>query len=207
MSTLLEDPTREAAAEPLPRGVARVLVLGGTVGLVAAFDLAVERVRLLQDPSYSPSCDLSPVLSCGSVMVTDQASVLGFPNPFLGVAAFSVVVTVGVVALTGAALPRWFLGGLLAGTLAGVAFVHWLAFESLYRIGALCPWCMVVWVATLALATWTGLHVLRTGAEGSRRRRVGEALWHWRWTLLTAWLLVFAVAILVRFWDYWSTLP
>ena len=30
-------------------------------------------------------------------------------------------------------------------------FVHWLIFQSLYRIGALCPYCMVVWAVTISL--------------------------------------------------------
>ena len=30
-------------------------------------------------------------------------------------------------------------------------FMHWLIFQSLYRIGALCPYCMVVWAVTIPL--------------------------------------------------------
>ncbi len=41
--------------------------------------------------------------------------------------------------------------GLAAGTLLGTVFVHWLIFQSLYRIGALCPYCMVVWAVTIPL--------------------------------------------------------
>ncbi|MEU3493704.1 vitamin K epoxide reductase family protein [Kitasatospora cineracea] len=53
-----------------------------------------------------PSCNINPILSHGSVMRTGQASAFGFPDPLIGVAAFAVVVTVGVVLLTGARLPR-----------------------------------------------------------------------------------------------------
>ena len=49
------------------------------------------------------------------------------------------------------ALPRWYWAGLATGTLLGTAFVHWLIFQSLYRIGALCPYCMVVWAVTIPL--------------------------------------------------------
>ena len=48
-------------------------------------------------------------------------------------------------------LPQWYWIGLTIGTLIGAAFVHWLIFQSLYRIGALCPYCMVVWVVTISL--------------------------------------------------------
>lgn len=177
------------------------LTLLGLVGLGAAFALISDRIRLLEDPTFTPSCDLNPVLSCGSVMVTDQAAVLGFPNPLLGLIAFAGVVTLGVVQLTGtrpAAVVQW---GLAAGAVAGWGFVHWLAFQSLYRIGALCPWCMVVWAVTAPIAIWS---VLRPWRESGSR--LGERLWSVRWTLLVLWYLVVVVLALVQFWSYWRTL-
>ncbi len=57
----------------------------------------------------------------------------------------------GVLAVAKVSLPRWYWGGLAIGTLLGVGFIHWLIFQSLYRIGALCPYCMVVWAVTIPL--------------------------------------------------------
>lgn len=101
------------------RMLAVVLTVGGAIGFLAAFTLAVEKIALLKDPSYSPSCSINPVLSCGSVMTTSQAEVFGFANPLLGIAGFAVVTAVGVVLLTGAVLPRWFWWGLRAGSSSG----------------------------------------------------------------------------------------
>ena len=178
-----------------------LVVLGGS-GLAAAFTLAVDKYRILADPSYEPSCDVNPVLSCGSVMVTDQAEALGFPNPLIGVAAFAVVVAVGVLLAARVPLPGWVVGGLALGAVAGTAFVHWLAFQSLYRIGALCPWCVVVWAVTIPIFVWSALITLRQ----PRRSGAVEGLWSARYLLLLGWYLVFVVAILERFWDYWRTL-
>ena len=69
------------------RRLAWGLTAGGVVGFIAAAVLLVERIRLAQDSDYVPTCSLNPVLSCGSVMETAQASLLGFPNPIIGVAA------------------------------------------------------------------------------------------------------------------------
>lgn len=44
-----------------------------------------------------------------------------------------------MLAVSGVRLPRWYWLGLMVGTAAGAVFVHWLIFETLYRIGALCP--------------------------------------------------------------------
>jgi uncharacterized membrane protein len=190
-------------ASPLTRLHGVLLVVLGAAGLSAAFSLAIDKYRILEDPTFSPSCDLSPILSCGSVMVTDQGSVFGFPNPVIGLMAFSIVVTLGVLVAGGVALPRFVLGGLAGGALLGVVFVHWLAFQSIYRIGALCPWCMVVWTVTLAIFVWSALLFLRSGPATAG---LGNALWSVRYLVLTFWYLAFVVAALVQFWDYWRTL-
>jgi uncharacterized membrane protein len=178
------------------------LVVMGAVGLAAAFTLAWDKVKILENPSFRPSCDINPVLSCGSVMVTKQAQVFGFPNPFMGLVGFSIVVTIGVLVASGTRLPRWVLGGLALGSVAGLVLIHWLAFQSLYRIGALCPWCMVVWTMVIPTAVWTVLTAARQYADGP----VLRGLWSVRYLIVAFWYLAFIVCILIRFWDYWSTL-
>ncbi|MEU0670641.1 vitamin K epoxide reductase family protein [Streptomyces lavendulocolor] len=190
------------------RLVALVLTIGGAIGLLAAFTLTVEKIALLKDPSYSPSCSINPILSCGSVMTTTQAEVFGFPNPLLGIAGFAVVTALGVVLLTGAVLPRWMWWGLQAGVVFGVLFVHWLIFQSLYRIGALCPYCMVVWTVMIPVFWYTTVHILTRGylpvPDWVRRSATAVAGYHG--VVLTAWYLIIAVLILERFWLYWTTL-
>ena len=63
------------------------VLIAGVIGLVASMTLTVEKIEILLNPSYVPSCNINPIVSCGSVMVTPQASVLGFPNPLLGIVA------------------------------------------------------------------------------------------------------------------------
>lgn len=185
-----------------PYGVG--LVLLGALGLLAAFTLAVDKYKILADPSFSPICDINPVVSCGSVMVTDQAEVLGFPNPLVGVIGFSVVITVGVLLALGTTLPRVVLAGLAVGSLAGLVFVHWLAYQTLYEINALCPWCLVVWAVTIPTAVWSTL--VAAGAGTTRAASLVERLWNVRFLLVLGWYLVLAGAILERFWDFWLTL-
>lgn len=183
-------------------------IVGGAVGLAAAFTLLVEKIRLLEDPAYVPSCSINPILSCGSIMKTDQAEAFGFPNPIIGVVGFAVVLAVGMGILAGAEHRRWFWLGLQAGTTFGVVFVHWLIFQSLYRIDALCPYCMVVWVVTIPLFWYTTLHNLNQGhvRVPSRLNLVSTTARTFHGAILTAWFLVIAGLITNRFWDYWSTL-
>ncbi len=201
-----EVPAAEATAKRGGVGVSRAsalwVLIAGVLGLASAFTLTVEKIELLIDPSYVPSCSLNPVLSCGSIMVTEQASVFGFPNPLIGIVAFSVVVTTGVLAVAKVRLPQWYWAGLAIGTALGVVFIHWLIFESLYRIGALCPYCMVVWAVTIPLLVVVASIALRPLAGNAAAR----VLYQWRWSLVALWFTALVLMILVRFWAYWSTL-
>ncbi|KAA6203275.1 Vitamin K epoxide reductase [Streptomyces sp. JS01] len=188
--------------------LALVLTVGGAIGLIAAFALTVEKIALLKDPSYKPSCSINPVLSCGSVMTTEQAEAFGFPNPLLGIAGFAVVTALGVVLLTGALLPRWMWLSMQAGVTFGVVFVHWLIFQSLYRIDALCPYCMAVWAVMIPIFWYTTLHGLSRGLLPVPEQLRGgvRAVASLHGVVPTAWYLLIGVLILQRFWLYWTSL-
>ncbi len=194
--------SRPGADVPAPS--AWWVLIAGVIGLAASMTLTVEKIDLLRNPSYVPSCNINPIVSCGSVMVTPQASVLGFPNSLLGLVGFTVVIVTGVLVVAKVSLPQWYWIGLTVGILIGAAFVHWLIFQSLYRIGALCPYCMVVWVVTVSLlvvvasiAFRPSLHPRQTGAAW--------ALYQWRWSIAALWFTGVFLLIMVRFWNYWST--
>ncbi|WP_210651112.1 vitamin K epoxide reductase family protein [Nocardioides sp. SYSU D00065] len=194
--------------EPQERPLAIGLVVGGLVGLVASAVLLIERIRLAEDSSYVPSCSINPVLSCGNVMESAQAALLGFPNPVIGVAAFPVVIATGAALLAGGRLARWYWLGLQAGVTAGFALIAWLVFQSLYRIGALCPYCMVVWAVVLPIFWYVTLRNLSAGVlgEAAADSRAEAVLQDWRAPLLFGAYLLVLLLILQRFWDYWSTL-
>ncbi|WP_028478231.1 vitamin K epoxide reductase family protein [Nocardia sp. CNY236] len=177
-----------------------ILLLGGVLGWLAAGALTVERFKLFTDPGYTPSCSFNPILSCGSVMVTDQAAVFGFPNPLIGVVGFSVVVTLGILSVAGVGFPSWIWGGLWLGTALGVGFICWLIFESLYRINALCPYCMVVW------AVVTPLLAVTTDQLWGRRPGPLGVLAEWRWTIVVLFFAVVLLLVFLRFQDYWLSL-
>jgi uncharacterized membrane protein len=204
-------PTEQSDLTPVTTGQVRVaapsawwVLIAGVIGLVASMTLTVEKIEILLNPSYVPSCNINPVVSCGSVMTTSQASVLGFPNPLLGIIGFTVVMVTGLLATTKVPLPRWYWAGLDVGVLIGAAFVHWLIFQSLYRIGALCPYCMVVWVVTVTLLVVVTSIVFRASLEGSNA--AVRVLFQWRWSIAALWFTGVFLLIMVRFWNYWSTL-
>ena len=209
MSLTTVEPVQRGPAETPARGPVAIgrlsawgVLIAGVVGLTASATLLIEKIEMLQDPGYVPTCSINPVLSCGSVMVRPEASAFGFPNPLIGVVSFTMVVVTGVLAVARVGLPRWYWLGLTVGAGLGVVFTHWLIFESLYKIGALCPYCMVVWSVIVPLFAVVAPIALRPLAANP----VARFLYHWRWPLVALWFTAVALAILVRFWDYWSTL-
>ena len=209
MSLDTREPVEAASAEPEARPGVRVgrasawwILIAGVIGLLSSADLLVEKIAMLKDPAYVPSCSINPVMACGSVITTPQASVFGPPNPLFGLVGFCVVIVTGVLAIAKVGLPRWYWIGLTIGTGLAVVFVHWLKYETLYDIGALCPYCMVVWAVTIPLFAVLAPIALRPLAGN----RVARFLYNWRWPLVALWFVSVILEILVRFWYYWSTL-
>lgn len=196
------------ASEPFSRLLVWLYLVGGVLGAVASFTLTVEKIALLKDDSYVPTCSLSPILNCGSIMTTEQAELFGFPNPLIGLLTFPVVIVTGALLLGRVRLPRWWWLGLQVGTTLGLVFVGWLVFQSLYVIDALCPYCMVVWAVVLPIFWYTTLANLASARIGSGAVDSGGLglLLRNHGLLLVGVVLVLLVLIAQRFWDYWSTL-
>lgn len=126
-----------------------VMAIGAAIGLLASFVLSIEAVTLAKDSSAVLSCDLNSALSCGAVGRHETAHVFGFPNAFIGIASFSMMLAVAVAGLMGTKFPKLFMYLAWAGALAGFVFAGWMFLVSYLVIGALCPWCLTTDIATL----------------------------------------------------------
>ena len=135
--------------ESQTRTSAWVLLVASVSGLVASFILTIDKFKILKDAGYTPSCNINATLNCKSVMLSEQAEAFGFPNSLIGIGTFSMMLVVAVLLFFGINLPKLFLQIAATGTALAVIFCHWLAYETTFVIGALCPYCMVAWVATL----------------------------------------------------------
>jgi len=132
------------------------------------------------------------------VIASRQSAAFGFPNSFIGVIGFTVVLTLGVVWLAGAPVTGWIWGGLQAGTVFGISFVTWLQFQSLYRIGRLCPYCMVVWAVMIPLFVVVTAHSLLRWAPDAGITRFAS---NWTGLIVALWY----VAVLTAIWFEFGT--
>lgn len=185
-----------------------LLLIGGLVAVFASISLSVEVFTRLKNPSYVPVCNLNPILSCTNVADSRQAHTFGFPNYFLGTAGFGAVAMAGAAMLAGGRFRKWFWLAVEAGLLFAVGFLHFLIYSTLYSIGALCIFCMIVWAVTIPMFWYTTLYVAGKGYLhlSSRLQSLVAFARRHHADILIVWFLIIIALIAQRFWYYWSTL-
>jgi uncharacterized membrane protein len=185
-----------------------LLLIGGVIALIASIALSIEVFDRLKNPHFVPICNLNPVLSCTSVADSAQAHAFGFPNYFIGIAGYAAAAAIGTALLAGARFKRWFWRLVEAGLLFAVGFLTWLQFQTLYRIGALCIFCMIVWACTIPMFWYSTLYNLQKGhlPTPTRLRRPLAFIRRHHADILILWFLIIIALILKRFWYYWQTL-
>jgi len=191
----------------LQKALPYILVIGGIIGLLCSFALSYDKLQLLQNPHFVPNCNINPIVSCGSVMSSHEGSIFGFPNSFIGLAAYGAFITIGMAMLAGAKFKRWFWLGLEIGTVLGIGFVHWLFYYSVYVIHALCPYCIVIWLVSIITFWYVTLYNIDQNHIRLSSKRTRQ-LYGWirkhQLDLLLIWLLIIAGLILKHFWYYYG---
>jgi uncharacterized membrane protein len=187
---------------PTSRPLAALLTIGGALGLIAAFQLTVDKFTLQQNTidgkQTSLGCDFSAFISCGDVMQSDQGEAFGFPNSILGLIGFSIVVTLGVLLWSRVELPGWVRAGLQLGVLFGIGFVTWLQYQSIYQLDRLCPWCLVVWVVMIPIFVLVTVWNLRDWRPDNP---VARFLGDWTVLIVLLWYVGVASAVWFHFGD------
>jgi Vitamin K epoxide reductase family len=113
------------------------------------------------------------------------------------------VITVAVASLGGARFPRWFMFTAQVVYTLGVTFAYWLFYQSMFDIGALCPWCLLVTVSTtLVFSTLTHVNIrdgnlyLPPRAQSALRTALDADL---DAIAVTIWLLALALAVVLKY--------
>lgn len=151
--------------------------ISSLLSLIASLVLAIDAVVLAANPDAALSCDISAKVSCSTVGLSWQASLLGFPNAFLGLIFEPIVLTIVIAGLMGVVFPRKFMLGAQAIYTIAIAFAYWLFFQAYFVIGALCPWCLLVTVTTtLVFVSMTRINILEGNFGQKIKNRCEPAL-------------------------------
>ncbi|MCJ1715999.1 vitamin K epoxide reductase family protein [Microbacterium sp. M1A1_1b] len=191
--------TTTAPTTRRPVAIAVLLLVTGAVALYAAFRLVLDEFAKYEHPKAVLSCDINPFINCSDVMTSPQGHLFGFPNPLLGLMGFVAPIAVGVLLLAGGRASRWFLVTFNVGLFLAWVFVTWLFTQTVWSIGALCPWCMLVWAMTIPLFWVFTIWNAARGSFGPGAQRVGRALLPFCWAFPLANYVVIALTILIMF--------
>ena len=191
------------ARRPLPLAI--VLIVTGAIGWYSAFALTLDKLAVLENPQADLDCNFSVLVQCGVNLGSWQGSLLGFPNPLLGLGGFVAPIAVGVALLAGASFARWFWIAFNVGVLGAFALCLWLAYQSIFNLGTLCPWCMLVWAVTIPLFWTLTLANARAGRLGAALQPLGARLYSWVPVITIVGYLIIAIVAQVRL-DVLSTL-
>lgn len=162
-----------------PFVLAIVLIVTGAIGWFSAFRLTLDKIAVLTDPNADLDCNFTLLVQCGKNLASWQGSVFGFSNPIIGLGGFVAPIAVGVALLAGATFARWFWITFNVGVAGALAFCIWLMTESIFDLGTLCPWCMVVWSMTILMFWTLTLYNARQGTFGAALKPLGAKLYGW----------------------------
>jgi uncharacterized membrane protein len=179
------------------------MLIASAASLVASFVLSVDAITLAKDPDADLGCNINAVISCGTVAGSWQSTLFGFPNAFLGLVTEPVVITVAVAALGGVRFPRWFMLSAQVVYTLGLVLAYWLFEQAMFEIGALCPWCLLITLAT-TLVFFEMTYVNIRDDNLFLPRRVQSALSAFVRSnldlmLVTAWVLVLVLAVVLKY--------
>lgn len=206
-----------------------ILIIGGIIGLLASFILTVDTIKLVKNPSADLPCNINPFLNCTSVTKTWQSEIFGFPNSLLGIVAFSMLLAIGIMLYSGGQSsqsynwasyfnPHFWLWVNL-GILIAVIFVMWFFYQSVYKIGSLCLYCMTVWAVIWPLFLYTTIwnfeenhFSIESGSKKSflflkvKHQKIVNAVFHFisrnHFQILIAWYLIIIFLVLFHFKDF-----
>ncbi len=184
----------------LDRNFAILSLITGALALASAIVLVYERMQVYIDPNHQSICDINAILNCGTVMRTPYAEAFGFPNPFIGLVGYTIVLTISMALLAKARFANWFWICMNIGHLLAFAFVCYLWFNTTFNINALCIFCMVVWLMqTFLLVRVTARNI--TAGVIPAPEHIREAAQGWSWFVIVLIVVVIYGIIVIRFFD------
>ena len=176
-------PTTEPAPAPYrrPTALAIFLIVAGVIGLWAAWMLTVDKFDLLENANAQLSCNFNVLVGCSKNLNSWQGSLLGFPNPILGLGGWTATIAVGVGLFAAGRFARWYWIAFNVGVVLALVLVIFLITQSLTVLNVLCPWCMVTWTVTIPTFWAVTLYNLKEGniPLPERARKVFGTLYSW----------------------------
>jgi uncharacterized membrane protein len=184
------------------------LLLGGIIGLLASFILTLDKIKLLENPRFTPACSLNPIITCTAAMSSAQATTFGIPNSMGGIVLFTALIIVGGSIAIGVQYSKRVLGLVAYAAAAGFLFTNYLILQSVLVLHVVCPWCFTIWLsAPMILLGAIMLYAQKSNDTASKKlnRMASKTLRHSH-QLILLWYVVLFILLAVAFRDFFTTL-
>jgi len=179
------------------------MLITAIAAFLAAFVLSVEKIEVVKNANVVLSCSINAALNCASVMKTWQSEVFGFPNSFLGIMGFAIVIAVAMGGLLKVKYSRAYLVTAQVFYGLGLLFSYWLFFQSVYAIQVLCPWCLIVTATTTIMfesLLYINLRQNSFGLSKATNKKVQAFLdKSFDRLIVAAWLVLLVALVLIKF--------
>lgn len=180
-----------------------VVAVFATVGLLCSLILSIDKLQLAEHPAQQLPCSVNAFVNCTTVMNTPEASLLGFPNSFIGMMAYAMLLTVAVASLFGARFPKPFMALLQLGVTVEIIFAYFLFFDSVFAIRVLCPFCLAVtFSSTMIFAAVTRYNILEKNLYLAPKTQATLEKWvgkDYDKLAVAGWVMAMVTLVLVRF--------
>ncbi|MCI7550874.1 MAG: vitamin K epoxide reductase family protein [Actinomycetaceae bacterium] len=204
LARLRATPSEVQLAGGAERLTAAVILISGIVGTFSSIGLLMAEKQKLSDPDAVLLCDINPLVGCGKWIGTWQNEVLfGVSNSVWGLAFFAGIAALGLALLAKARFASWLWQLLAIGVTLAIAWVLWFQYESFFVEGSLCPYCVLVWVATIPLFVTVWARSLQAHHWGEKASHFGRALVRSRFVIIGAWYFAMIAFTIIVFWDRW----
>lgn len=135
--------------------LALITLVLALIGLACSIELVYAHAQISQ--GIAPGCNFNETVSCELVLSSSYAHLYGVPIAWFAVGAYLALLAAGLMVRSSASAQRrrQIASALFIGAVAAVGFSAYLAFVSVFIIGAVCPFCTALYVVNLALLVVT----------------------------------------------------
>ncbi len=173
-----------------------VLTVSGILGLFMSYGFAAVRLGLPIDPAASAQCDVSGIVHCSTILFSPGGALLGFPNSFLGISGFAIMLVLGVQ-MVGRYVPSTGFWRIAMVPLSlAVLLVFFFEFYSIGVLGVVCHDCFVVWLVTILSFIYIVSYMHQVAGTFGR---AGRFVHQWRLWIFLSWVVATASLLIVKF--------
>ncbi len=179
-----------------------VLLASSTVGLIASLIQTIERINSALYPKVALSCDINAIFSCTNVFNAWQSRVFGFSNSLVCMMFFAITAGVALAGLTGSTLHRHVRYAMQFFAVFFLGFGAWYLWQSTYRIGYICIFCLFCYTAVIAMNwAWFRLNYADLPLKKATIKKLHAFVARGGDTFLAlCWAIAIAAMIIFKFW-------